>query len=290
MKDKFVLISGSANPSCDDAKLSVALEFIQHFTRQVLQRGGGIVVLAGPEESTKDKKGLPHVFDWVALREVERYAESSACSPRIYARVVMSDKAREAKIDSTNLKTLRNLEQCQAVEVSYIKRMQFTGGSYRRQEAELSDTLLAIGGGKGTYILGRDMAASNKPVLPMDLQIGSGSEDGEGAVELHREMMTDPAPFLPRTHKRAINRIGTFSLDSQVNDTEAAARAAANVIHQEFEAAKIINRVLYGLRNPKVFILIILGAISVTITWLGKGFTMVRLFEFIKDRFFNSVM
>ena len=290
MKGKFVLISGTASLSCEDEKLSVALEFIQHFTRQVLQRGGGIVVLAGDEESTKDQKGMPHIFDWVALREVERYAERSVGSPRIYVRVVMSDKTREEKLDNANLKTLINLEQRQAVEVRYIQRMQFTGGSYRRQEAELSDALLAIGGGKGTHNSGRDMVALNKPVLPLDLAIGSISEDGEGAVELHREMMTDPTQFFPRTHEKAINRIGTFSLQGQVNDAESAARAAADLIHQEFEAAKIINRIIHGLRNPKVFIPIILGAISVTVTWLGKGFTMVRLFEFIKDRFFNSVM
>ena len=56
MKGKFVLISGTASLSCEDEKLSVALEFIQHFTRQVLQRGGGIVVLVGDEESTKDQR------------------------------------------------------------------------------------------------------------------------------------------------------------------------------------------------------------------------------------------
>ena len=288
MKGKFVWISGTASMSCDSEKLAAAIAFIQHFTSDVLGRGGGIVVLAGDEESTKDKGGTPHIFDWVALREVESYAESYVGDPRVFVRVVMSDKAREEKIDSANLKTLRNLEQREAVEVSYIQRTRFTGGTYRSREAELSDALLAIGGGKGTYNSGVDMRALNKPLLPLDLQIGSISEDGEGAVELHREMMTDPSLFLPRTHKRAINKIGTFSLHNQVNDVQAAARTAVDVIHEEFKAARLVNRTIYGLRNPRVLIAMTIGAIGVAITWMGKGFMLVRLFEFVKDRIFGG--
>ena len=74
MKEKFILISGSAGHSCHPGKLALAIEFVQCFTSEVLRRGGGLVVLAGAEEATKDQLGIPHIFDWVVLREVNQYA------------------------------------------------------------------------------------------------------------------------------------------------------------------------------------------------------------------------
>ena len=99
MDGKFIMLTGSASPSCSTDKLGVASEFVTAFTGEVLRRGGGLVVLAGNEESTKDEHGRPHIFDWLALREVENYAESTTEATRPYARVVMSDEAPESKID-----------------------------------------------------------------------------------------------------------------------------------------------------------------------------------------------
>ena len=173
MNGKFILISGSAGQSCPAEKLDVASQFVRSFTEEVLRRGGGIVVLAGDEAGVKDEHGVPYVFDWVALREVERYANSTTESSRPYARVIMSDKAGESKIDDSNLQLLRNLEQRNAVERFHIRREVFTGGEYRRVMIEQSDAMLAIGGGKGTYTAGTKMSGLGKPVLPLDLQLGS---------------------------------------------------------------------------------------------------------------------
>ena len=159
MNSRFVLISGSAGSSCPAEKLDAASQFVSNFTTEVLSRGGGIVVLAG------DEHGAPHIFDWVALREVERYANSTTESTRPYARVIMSDRARESKIDDARLRLLRKLEQRNAVEFCHIRREVFTGGEYRKLMTERSDAMLAIGGGKGTYAAGTRMIALGKPVL-----------------------------------------------------------------------------------------------------------------------------
>ena len=62
----------------------------------------------------------PAIFDWAALREVERYVSRTTESSRPYARVIMSDKARESKIDDAGLRLLVNLEQRNAVELCHI--------------------------------------------------------------------------------------------------------------------------------------------------------------------------
>ena len=239
MKGRFVLISGSAGQSCPADKLDVGYQFVKSFTGEVLRLGGGIVVLAGDEESVKDECGAPHVFDWVALREVERYANSTTESPRPCARIVMSDKARESNIDDANLRLLKNLEQRGVVELCTIRGEVFTGGEYRKAMAERSDAMLAIGGGKGTYAAATKMIALGKPVLPLDLQLGSTAGDGDGAVALHREMATKPGRFFPDTHDDMVNRIELLSLDRGINDAATVARVSVEMLAKELEAVPL---------------------------------------------------
>ena len=236
MDGKFIMLSGSASPSCPADKLFVASEFARCFTGEVLRRGGGLVVLAGSEEATKDEHGTPHIFDWLALREIEKYAESSTESPRPYVRIVMSDAAAESRIDPANLQLLKNLGQRNVVELLSIRREVFTGGEYRKVMIEQADAFVAVGGGKGTYSAGTDMMAEGKAVLPLDLQLGSFVQDGDGAVALHREMISAPERFFPNTHQEMRNRIGLLSLDRGINDAGTVAQVSAEMLARELSA------------------------------------------------------
>lgn len=237
-----MLISGSAGQSCPGEKLDVASQFVRTFTREVLTRGGGVVVLASDEESIKGEHNASYIFDWLALSEVERYANSTTETLRTYARIIMSDKATESKIDDAGLKILRNLEQRKAVELYQIRREVFTGGEYRRAMVEKSDAMLAIGGGKGTYAAGTGMIELGNPVLPLDLKLGSTADDGDGAVALHRELATEPERFFPRTHEDVMNRVGLLSLDRGINNAEVVARVAAELLEKELEAVSVPGR------------------------------------------------
>lgn len=236
MNGKFILLSGSAGLSCPDDKLDMAFRFVRTFTGEVLRQGSSLVVLAGDEESTKDEHGRPRVFDWLALREVERHAKSTTEKPRPYARIVMSDAASESKIDDANLRLLRDLEQRNVVELCPIRRELFTGGEYRKVMVEKADAMLAIGGGKGTYSAATEMIALGKPVLSLDLQLGSIADDGNGAVALHREMVSAPSRFFPNTHQEMRNGVGLLSLDRGINDTETVARVSAEMLAKELDA------------------------------------------------------
>ena len=191
------------------------------------------MVLAGSEEATRDEHGTPHIFDWLALREIEKYAESSTEPPRPYVRVVMSDMAQESRIDPANLRLLKNLEQRNVVELFPIRREVFTGGEYRKVMIEQADAFVAVGGGKGTYSAGTDMIAEGKTVLPLDLQLGSFVQDGDGSVALHREMISAPERFFPNTHQEMRNRIELLSLDRGINDAGSVARVSAEMLARE---------------------------------------------------------
>ncbi len=242
MTGKFILISGSAGRLCSADKLEVASQFVQSFTREVLRRGGGVVVLAGDLESTKDEHGAPHIFDWLALEEVENYVNSTTESPRPYARVVMSDEAWQSRISDAGLHLLRNLEHRNAIYLHHVRREVFTGGEYRKVMVERADAMLAIGGGKGTYSAGTDMTALGKPVLPLDLQLGSIVDDGDGAVALHREMVSVPDRFFPNTHSEVMNRVGLLSLDRGINDVGTVAQVSAEILAKELDLVPLSDQ------------------------------------------------
>ena len=242
MDGKFIMLSGSAGLPCPDDKLGIASQFVSTFTGEVLRRGGGLVVLAGDEEATKDEHGRPRIFDWLALRAVHRYAKSTTENSRPYARIVMSGKAPESKIDDANLRLLRDLEQRNVVELCPIRREVFTGGEYRKVMVEAADAMLAIGGGKGTYSAGTEMISLGKPVMPLDLQLGSTADDGDGAVTLHREMVSAPSRFFPNTDQDMRNRVGLLSLDRGINDAETVARVSAEMLAKEIDAIPMSGR------------------------------------------------
>ena len=212
MKGKFVLISGSASRECAPERLDVAIRFVQLLVTEVLKAGGGLVVLGNDESQTKGPDGRPRVFDWTVLRAVEEFASVTTRGPSTYVRVVMSDNAWQTKLDDGNRSTLEKLQQRGVVDISRIRHQEYAGSSYRPIEHELSDGMIALGGGKGTYIAGKEMTKVGKPVLPMDLDIGGFSEDGEGALALHKEMLSNPSEFFPNTHTKVAHRIETLSL------------------------------------------------------------------------------
>ncbi len=273
MKDRFILIYGSASYSCPETKLDRAIEFVKGFVSESLKRGGGLVVLGVDEASTEDPSGKPHTFDWIVLREVLRFVESTSEAPRICARIVMSDQAIETKFDDKNLTVLSNLEQRGVLEVERIRREEYTGGRYRQIQLEVSDAMLAIGGGKGTYICGTDMLDIGKPILPMDLRLGSSSEDGEGAVLLHREFTENPRRFFPSTHAEIADKIETLSLEREIHEVSTIAQRAAELLSLELGDSESIQR-------PRVRRL--LGPIDETVGKIAKWIGIARAIEFLR--------
>ena len=231
MNGRFVLFSGSASLSCPTERLEQAVRFLDGFVLQVLQAGGGFVLLLGNEDRTEGDDGKPRIFDWTILRKIQHYAESTTDAPRVYARVVMSDDAWLTRMSEDNRRTFSNLQQRGVLEVERIKLEVYAGGKYRGIECELADALVSLGGGKGTYSVGREMLTLGKPVLPLDLEIGAFSEDGEGSLLLHREMQADPSLFFPATHRRVVDQIEAVSL--QGGSIDGAARRVVEILNRE---------------------------------------------------------
>ena len=231
--EKFLILSGSASRDCPALKLDRAISFVQVLTRRILLADGGLVVLIGDEMSATMSDKRARVFDGTVLREVEDYVNATTQGPRTFAHVIMSDRAWQTKLSSANRQTLANLEKRKAVEVHRIRRGEYTGGKYRDIGAKLANGMIAIGGGKGTYSLGKNMIDLGKPVLPLDISIGSFSDDGRGALDLHEELQRKPSDFFPATYTIIINEIETLSLETDGVSVDEVAQRALEVLSRE---------------------------------------------------------
>ena len=276
MKGKFVLVSGTASRSCTQQPLDIAFEFVEQLTTEILKSGGGLVVLLGDENQTKGADGRPRIFDWVIMRAIERFAETTVASNRTLVRVVVSDDAWQRKMDERNRLTFANLQQRGVLEVERIRKELYTGGEYRRSECELADGLVALGGGKGTYTVGNDMLDLGKPVLPLDLEIGALSEDGEGALQLHRELLVDPRPYFPNTHLEIVHRIETLSLNQSDHDVATVAQRVVETLERELSGTVPDPK-----HDARTFRGKVGDGVNKFLTFVG----IMRGVEFLKDHF-----
>ena len=254
----------------------MATRFAQSFTAEVLKAGGGLVVLLGDENRTKGADGRPRIFDWTILRAVEEYVGVTTQAPRVHVRAVMADDAWQSRMDDGNRRTFSNLQQRGVLEVERIRRERFTGGEYRRTECELADALIALGGGKGTYSVGEEMMELGKPVLPLDLKIGALSEDGEGALQLHKELQSNPSDFFPATHRRVINQVESLSLQGGDHQAASVAQRAVEILSRELHRGPVSEsrgiRRLFGKAER---------AVNKFLTVIG----VLRAIDFVKQLF-----
>ena len=232
MKPKYILIAGSASETCDGEKLERALEFAREATAAILRSGNSVTVFAASERANEAER--PIVFDWEILRAVDDYLENEAGSAkRIMARVVTGADSVEKRFGEENAGLMQRLQSKGAVQLHYISENRYTGGNFRAKLVEVSDAMIAVGGGTGVYDNATKMLEAGKPVMPMDIQIGSSQDDGDGALQLLSEMKGDPSRFLLYGHKVVSEKMLALSLERPYESTRRVANDAARMLNLE---------------------------------------------------------
>ena len=186
MAPKYVLFSGSAAPDCDPEKLAKATQFSAAVTREVIKTGNGVAVLAAGEPTREGVNGsVPLIFDWTVLRAVAQTLEDGEGeSGSVLARAVTGADSIAKRFSPENAGLIQELQAKGAIDVQHLEEVLYYGGSYRDMLTDLAGALIVVGGGKGTYDIGNRMLLADKPVMAMDIVIGSRYEDGGGISAL----------------------------------------------------------------------------------------------------------
>lgn len=195
-----VHVAGSASSSTDPDALSFAHETVRETVQQLADAGARFMVTPGREPRLTDTENdLAIVFDWTVL---ETLAESltrgtvKASSDGEKLVVAVVTHKLDTHIPESRRELWDQLLAAGAIQVEYPESIWSSGAHRRRRAADFGDILICLSGGEGVEHLAQIYSRDGKPVIPLDLALGSSSEDGSGgATALYARACSKPEHF-----------------------------------------------------------------------------------------------
>ena len=120
-------------------------------------------------------------------------------SPRVV--IVLADRHRRESMNPEQRVLIAKLSLRGLAKVDVIPDEVVTGGNVGDAQASHASGMIALGGGKGVADRAYKMMKKGLPIYPMDLKIGSNSEDGEGSLSLAQKLHVCPLVLL-EPHRR----------------------------------------------------------------------------------------
>lgn len=244
LENDFILIAGSISHKTEKRFVDRAHAFTRALTKSILDANGGLVVYLAGEPKNDDGDLL--TFDWTVANEASALA--SNYTPARQMKIVTSLKAMSEKMSEEQRMFIRRLQAKKFAEIIYIDDDLVTGGNIGDEQVEVATAMIAIGGGRGVSDRAHKMRRKRLPVLPFDLQVGGFSDDGVGAIGLHKAFFSDPLSMFPITGEQVKGELGTLSLQEPIFPLEELAEMTVGLFQAEREAEQ-------ASRTPDVLIL-----------------------------------
>jgi nucleoside 2-deoxyribosyltransferase len=244
LRGRRIHIMGSADPQGDEAKLIYGQRLISELVTALSVKGALFVIPFGKEPRQKDRDGPAIIFDWTVAEAVHcalvngKALPSGANGQLIFT---LATSKTDAQIPGERRHIFEDLRKRDAISMEFLNPG-WTSGAYRRQRlAQVGDILIGVSGGEGVEHLAVEYSSRGKPVIPLDLNIGSASHDGSGgASRLFFRALSDPSDFF-----RVINGQSASDLLDRTRT-----RDGATETHKVVAA---IVKLLDALTPPEVF-------------------------------------
>ena len=193
-------IAGSASPEISPALLRYGHVLIESLVRILVEQGASFLVGVGREPRMEGKpEALPIIFDWTVISTINSCLKSGIAIPPGWqgkGLITVATQKSDEQIPNDRREVWQELLTRGAVQVEYIEPGWASGAVRRERLAELGDVLILVSGGEGVEHLAREYALKGKPVLPIDLALGSSTGDGTGgASRLAGKMLAHPDRF-----------------------------------------------------------------------------------------------
>jgi hypothetical protein len=200
LNGKRILIAGSADDDVPRGRLEYAHALVSKLVSEIARRGGSFVVSFGREPMLNDESSpLSIIFEWTIARTLEvalerGEAEASGASGRL-VRTIATAKT-DMHIPPDRRDTYEMLRRRDAVDMEFLEQGWNSGAARRERQAQFSDVLITISGGEGVEHLAQEFTRRGKPVIPLDIELGSSCRDGSGgSMRLRGEALRNPSTF-----------------------------------------------------------------------------------------------
>lgn len=196
--NRSIQIAGSYSNDIDKQIVDFSHDLIKFISRNLFEKEAIIVSAVGKEDCN---------YDWDILETAYEYATNMSFSDktREVVKVISSEKS-ESQIPNNRKELWHNITGNGIISLNRIKPGWNAGAIKRQKQEEFSDALLILGGGEGIEHSAYLHVLHGKPVLALDIPIGSSYKDGLGGSPLiNRKSISDPDKFFPRIE----NTVGT---------------------------------------------------------------------------------
>jgi hypothetical protein len=237
LRGRRIHIAGSAAPSADERKVRYAHSIVAALASELVGGGAAFVIPFGKEPLLNDRTDGPSIiFDWAVAEIVEKALQTgSATATTAAGRIIatISTSRTDEHIPPSRRELYDRVRERDAVDLKFL-RAGWTAGSLRREAlARLGDVLIAVSGGQGVEQLAVAYSSRGKPVIPLDLQLGSSSQDGSGGgARLYDRALEDPASFFRVTAGRsAAGLLERTKTKGGETSSEIVVRAILDLLH-----------------------------------------------------------
>jgi hypothetical protein len=250
-----IQIAGSADAGTPHDRLRYAHEIVAGVTGELADRGATFIAQAGkePRADPGEATAPAIIFDWTVLHVIGgrlRGGTALAAGPGGKLVANVSTHKTEQQIPDDRRPLWEEFLAADAVRIEHIEGDWTSGAVRRERQAQIGDVLVAISGGEGVEHLAQLYAGQGKPVIPLDLDIGSSTRDGTGgASSLNKQALSHPDQFFrlsdPSSGVARLSTIGT-------RDGKIEATRVVSGLLRLFEDLRDPEAFYVRLLNPKV--------------------------------------
>ena len=201
IEGKIIHIAGSASVKSTASLIDYGHKLIRDMVNKLFSEGARFLIQVGKEDYTgTNKTDIPLIFDWTVMSEIydclrsnELIFESSSEKPIIT--VVKQDFTESLPPQRRGL--WKDLLERGAVQIEFLEEGWASGAVRRIRMSEIGDLLIILSGGEGVEHLAEEYNRLHKPIIPLDLNLGSSKGDGSGgAITLFSKMLQRSEPYM----------------------------------------------------------------------------------------------
>jgi hypothetical protein len=252
IQGRRITIAGSAAANSDEAQLQYAHDLVRELVLRLSTEGALFGVGIGKEPYLADDKAKPSIiFDWNVLEtlgaELKKDAYKATSAQGKLISLVTTDKT-SLQIPAHRQALWNELLKLNCVHIRSTESGWASGALRRQMQAELGDVLIAVSGGEGVEHLAKEFALQGKPVIPVNLQLGSSGGDGTGgSAKLYSQMKAHPERFA---------RFEDLSAAGSLLASMDACQGTAKIL----DVVEGIISLLKGFKPPRAFFVRLLNA------------------------------
>ena len=198
---KIVHISGSASNRTESTRIEYGHELIRSLVNKLQRMGARFLIQVGKEDrKITEDSNVPLIFDWTVMSEINRYIIDNGLDFKNCIRkpiITVAKQDFKNSIPPNRVCLWRSITEKEALQIEFLEEGWSSGAVRRIRMSELGDILIILSGGEGVEHLAEEYNRQRKPIIPLDLDLGSSKEDGGGGgSKLFKKMLAKYDPFI----------------------------------------------------------------------------------------------